>query len=48
MCEGKEFKKECPLRLKCKRYIIKPNIERQSYFIGIPYENGHCEFLKKK
>lgn len=36
----KEF--ECPLKETCYRYKANPS-EWQSFFVGVPYENGECE-----
>ena len=40
MCKGTE----CPLKNKCLRYNARPG-KLQSYFTGIQYQNGKCEYF---
>jgi len=40
MCQGTN----CPVSLKCKRYISKANPYRQSYFSEVPYKDNRCDF----
>ena len=41
-CDGND----CPLKEDCFRFKVKPD-EYQSYFVGIPFKDGKCEYFMK-
>jgi hypothetical protein len=41
-CDGTN----CPLKEDCFRFMVKAN-DYQSYFVGIPFKDGACEYFMK-
>jgi len=39
MCVGQTPDEVCPIKNSCKRYLSKPNPDRQSYFCGLPFDH---------
>lgn len=44
-CSGEKYKKECPFKNKCRRYLVKDSTQ-QIYFLHAPYDsiNKECQY----